>query len=179
MGRRTSNELEGLSLDGLFGVVFRNGTHFGDVYSEGTQKDNWSGERGEGRAKVQDETLGDRSCEEPGVTAGGQARATEHRCFSQNHPSQSQPANGKLTSQVLVFPLLSTFQLPSIHHHVSHSRLPDAALAGLLQPRSCKSPLPPSRGWSEIIRSGSVKANSPTEGGSQRYDYPVLTITTL
>jgi hypothetical protein len=34
VGRRTSNELEGLGLDRLVGVNFRNGTHFGDVYSE-------------------------------------------------------------------------------------------------------------------------------------------------
>lgn len=113
MGRHTSNELEGLGLDGLVGVVFRNGTHFGDVYSERIQRDNWSGERGEVRAKVQDETLGDGSCEEPGVTAGGQARATEHRCFSQNHPSQSQPALGKLTSSSR---LPSSLHLPTPLH---------------------------------------------------------------
>ena len=37
--------------------------------------------------------------------------------------------------------------------------------------------LPPDRVWSAIIWFGSVKANSPTEGGSQRYDYPLDTTT--
>jgi len=53
------------------------------------EEDNGSGGGVERRAKVEDETLGDGSCEEPDVTAGGQARATERCCFSQNHPSQS------------------------------------------------------------------------------------------
>lgn len=53
VGRRTSNELEGLGLDGLVGVNFRNGTHFGDVYSERTQKGNGNGRRGEVRREVE------------------------------------------------------------------------------------------------------------------------------
>ena len=31
MGALTSHELEGLGLEGLLGVIFRNGTHFYDV----------------------------------------------------------------------------------------------------------------------------------------------------
>lgn len=90
---------------------------------------------GEGK----EETLGDRSCEVPGTTAGGQARAIERFAFSQSpeEPLRRRSWKAQPTSVSSLHSTTSKSPIPSpLSHDVSHSYHADAGFAPCLLPRA-------------------------------------------